>query len=140
MPDRAKVLGFSNRWYPSALQTAQWHAIGTAADDRIRVVDAPHFVATKLESFRSRGHGDFYHHNVEDFLALIDGRAELLDELRQGLQEVRAFVADELKLLLDDDGFREALSGHLPGDKASQARLPILEQRLRAIVASVPNG
>src|SRR5689334_10772951 len=58
MPDDEKVLGFSNRWYASARLSSTWHVIGDAEDDRIRVVDAPHFVATKLESFRARGGGD----------------------------------------------------------------------------------
>jgi hypothetical protein len=34
-----------------------------------------------------------------------------------------------------DDAFLEALPGHLLGDKASQARLPIVEKRLRTIAA-----
>jgi hypothetical protein len=59
MPDHENVLGFSNRWYPSALATATWHDVGAEPYDRIRVVDAPHYLATKLESFRGRGGGDF---------------------------------------------------------------------------------
>jgi hypothetical protein len=41
MPDHENVLGFSNRWYPSAFATAAWHSVGAAPHDRIRVVDAP---------------------------------------------------------------------------------------------------
>jgi hypothetical protein len=135
MPDHPNVLGFSNHWYPSARATAQWHVIGDGDANRIRVVDAPHFVATKLESFRGRGDGDLYHHDMEDIIAIIDGRAEFLDEVTDSPEDVRAFIASQTSALMRDDSFREALPGHLPGDKASQARLPLVEERLRAIAA-----
>lgn len=133
MPDRENVLGFSNRWYPSARETATWHTIGEGSDDRVRVVDAPHFLATKLEAFRGRGAGDFYHHDMEDVVAIVDGRVELLDELTSAADDVRAFIAAEPHALMSDESFREALPGHLPGDRASQARLPMLEGRLERL-------
>lgn len=136
MPDGANVLGFSNRWYRSASKTATWQAIGPLPDDRIRVVDAPHFVATKLTSFRDRGGGDFYHHDMEDIVAVIDGRAELLAELDASPDAVRAYVATELDVLLTDEHFVEAVAGHLPGDTASQARHPLLVDRIRSLASS----
>ena len=102
MPDRADVLGFSNRWYSSARATATRHEIG-GPDGVIRVVDAPHFVATKLEAFRGRGESDFYHHDMEDVVAVVDGRAELETELGAAREEVRAFVARELHALMNDE-------------------------------------
>src|SRR5687767_10711675 len=45
MPDRADILGYTNAWYPAARASAAVHDIG--AGITIRVVDAPHFVATK---------------------------------------------------------------------------------------------
>ena len=135
MPDHENVLGFSNRWYPLARETATWHTIGNEDLHRIRVVDAPHFVATKLESFRGRGGGDFYHHDVEDFIAIVDGREELLRELTSCPELVRAFIAAEVCSLMTDNAFVEALPGHLAGDKASQARLSIVEKRLVGIAA-----
>jgi hypothetical protein len=135
MPDHEDVLGFSNRWYPSARKTATWHAIGEGPAHRIRVVDAAHFVATKLQAFGGRARGDFYHHDMEDLIAVVDGRAELLDELNGSPESVRRFIVQEFQRLLDDDAFRESIPGHLPGDKASQARVPIVAGRLTAIAA-----
>jgi hypothetical protein len=133
MPDHEDVLGFSNRWYPSARETATWHAIGEGEADHIRVVDAPHFIATKLEAFRGRGDGNFYHHDMEDIIAVVDGRVELVAQLVAAPEDVRTFVAGQTRGLMNDNAFREALPGHLPGDKASQARLPMLEERLDRI-------
>jgi predicted nucleotidyltransferase len=58
MPTTGSVLGFNNRWYPDAMATA---VEATIRGQRIRIVDAPHFCATKLDAFADRGGGDFYH-------------------------------------------------------------------------------
>jgi hypothetical protein len=48
MPTQGEILGFSNRWYPLALDTAQQQAIPSGRS--IRIVTAPVFLATKLEA------------------------------------------------------------------------------------------
>ena len=52
MPVDVSVLGFSNRWYAYAVETAQ--TVSLAEDLDIRVVTATAFVATKLEAFADR--------------------------------------------------------------------------------------
>ena len=47
MPTDATVLGFSNRWYPTAIETAQTFHI---AGHDVRVVTPALFIATKLEA------------------------------------------------------------------------------------------
>jgi hypothetical protein len=54
MPVDERILGFSNRWYPAAIEGAQTIAIG---DQRVRVVTPTFFIATKLEAFHGRGGG-----------------------------------------------------------------------------------
>jgi predicted nucleotidyltransferase len=67
MPIDEDVLGFSNRWYPSALETAQTHSV---VDNNIRIVTPVYFVATKLEAFHGRGADDVaLSHDVEDIVA-----------------------------------------------------------------------
>ena len=64
---------------------------------------------------------------------MIDGRPELPQEIGQVDAELRHYLAAEIRALLEDRNFLTALPGHLPGDAASQARLPELIRRLRAI-------
>lgn len=130
MPTDPAVLGFSNVWYPSAIE----HATRIEGPDgAIRVVDAAHFCATKIAAFRGRSGGDFYHHDMEEFIAIVDTRAELVTELEAAPPDVRDFVAEQVREWLDNATFVESLAGHLTGDAASQARMPILERRLRRI-------
>jgi predicted nucleotidyltransferase len=132
MPTKGVVLGFRNRWYGEAIA----HAIEVQAErERFRIVDAPHFCATKLDAYADRGAGDLYHHDLEDVIAVVDGRAELHAELAATDVTVRRYVAEELQRLLDTPAFLEALPGHLPGDTASQARLPLVRDRLKALAS-----
>ena len=67
------------------------------------------------------------------FVAIIDGRAEIVDEIANADADVRKYIASEIGALLKNEDFLEALPGFLLPDAASQGRRPSLEQRLRAI-------
>jgi hypothetical protein len=134
MPTDPTVLGFSNRWYPLAVETARAYILPGAA--RIQLIKAPGFVATKLEAFRDRGRGDFVaSHDLEDIVTVIDGRPELESEVVASAEALRAYLRDVLGPLFANDQFLVALAGHLPGDSASQGRLPVVIDRLRRLVA-----
>jgi hypothetical protein len=120
----------ANRWYDEAIL----HSMDVESEgERFRIVSAPYFCATKLDAFGDRGGGDVYHHDLEDVIALVDGRAELHSELERASEGVRRYVAETVAALLASLAFVEALPGHLPADAAGQARLPLVEARLRAI-------
>ncbi len=134
MPANDEVLGFANKWYPYALQHS-WSVV-LPNGVTVRVIDGPSFVATKLEAFDGRGAGDYRaSHDMEDIIAIIDGRSELISEIQIAPAEMRDFLARRIAALLAEPRFMQALSGHLPPDAASQARLPGLEVSLRAVAA-----
>ena len=134
MPTDEATLGFSNRWYREAFEHATLMYV-EGVD--IRVVTAPFFLATKIEAFKGRGRGDFMaSHDLEDILALVDGRRELLEEVASAPDALRSFLALAFRNLLANPLFLDALPGHLPGDTASQQRLPLLMVRLRRISAA----
>lgn len=132
MPTEGGVLGFRNQWSAEAIA----HALEVQAEgERFRIVDAPHFCATKLGAYADRGRGDLYHHDLEDVIAVVDGRRELQRELATAAIDVRRYVAEQLRGVLDIPEFLEALPGHLPGDAASQTRLPLVLGRLQALAS-----
>jgi len=134
MPAQSEILGFTNRWYPLALETAQPQ--GLPSGRSIRVVTAPVFLATKLEAFHGRGKGDYlFSHDLEDLIAVVDGRASLLEECRLSPPELRNDLAAQFRDLLSTPAFLEALPGFLPPDQASQQRLPDVLMVLQAITA-----
>ncbi len=131
MPTEGSILGFTNRWYSPAVVTATTVNVTGA---RIRLITAPYFVATKLVAYHGRGGGDIAgSHDLEDLIAVVDGRNTVVDEVGGAAADVRDFIAVEIRLLLDSRVFVDALPGFLLPDAASQARLPPLLGRLREL-------
>src|SRR5262249_1116551 len=127
MPTDATALGFSHRWYPDAIETA---ATVDIAGHRVRIVTPALFIATKLEAFRGRGGGAlFASHDLEDIIAVVDGRPEIVSDVAAASSGVREYIAAEIHALLDNRDFIEALPGFLLPDTASQARRALLEER-----------
>lgn len=132
MPTLENVLGFANRWYPLALDSASPTTLPSGTP--IRLITAPAFIATKLEAFDGRGRGDYlFSHDLGDAIALIDGRDTLLAECHASPADLRTYLAHRWSALLHNPAFLEALPGHLPGDAASQDRLPDLLDKLERL-------
>ena len=132
MPTNPDILGFGNEWYQPALDAAEY--VGLPSGNKIRMVTAPYFLATKLSAFDGRGKGDYLmSHDIEDIVAVLDGRSEVVDEVRGSPEALRSHLSERFRALLDDARFVEAVSGHLPGDTSSQGRVIIVIGRIRSI-------
>lgn len=128
MPVDAEVLGFTNRWYPYAVQTAE--PVELAEGVTIRLVTAVAFVATKLEAFVSRGRGDFVSsHDLEDVLNVVDGREQLVSELAAAPTPLREAVAAVFAGLLAHPDFANVL----PGLIAEPERAELIQARLESM-------
>jgi len=133
LPTEPAVLGFSNRWYGPAFASA---ARISLAGLQPRIVTPALFLASKLEAFRMRGHADIVtSSDLEDVVVIVDGRPQVVAEMAAADDQVRQFVAARIHELLEHRRFTDSLADFLPHDRASQARRPLLEKRLRAIAA-----
>lgn len=102
-----------------------------------RVISPPYFCCTKLEVRTDRGEGAYVEsHDLDDVISLIDGRPSFIDEVRSARIEARTFIANTFRVLRNDRAFLDALPGFLPGDVASQARLPALLKRLEELAGA----
>jgi len=133
MPTDEDILGFSNKWYSQAIENS--NEVEIKQNLIIRMVTAPYFLATKIEAFYGRGKKDFLaSHDMEDIITIIDGREEVIKEIHASPSDLRAYLSVQFQDFLTNELFIESLSGHLLPDKASQARWPILLERIRKIV------
>ena len=139
VPSDKAVLGFANRWYPLAMQTAE--PITLPSGIEISAINAPCFCATKLEAFADRGNyadgtPDYLgSHDLGDFIAVMDGRASLLDEIRQSAHDLQAYLAQRAAQLLGNPRFLRSIEGHLQPDMVSQLRAPVIRNMVQAIAA-----
>ena len=132
MPSGPHILGFHNRWYPLAVESAGTVMLPDGLP--IKLISAPVFLGTKLEAFKGRGNGDYMaSHDLEDVITVIDGRATLMDEVSQSPAELRAYLATEFQQLRVNRDFMDALPGQLPTDLGSQARVPGLIKKLEQL-------
>ncbi len=135
LPTDESVLGFSNPWYPLAIETSVKFDIGIGRS--INVVSAPCFAATKIVAFHDRGKGDFLgSHDLEDVITLLDGRTEFLGEFDSADKALKNFLSVEFRKFLEDPRFLDAIPGHIGNEPASQARVPMLLSLLREIAGS----
>ncbi len=139
MPLDEKILGFSNTWYRPAMDHAEERELEKdlkIKDLKIRLVAPVYFCASKLEAFARRGRNDFHAgRDLEDLIAVVDGRAELVGEIRAAASYVRIYLAKEIKKLISIREFNDALPGHLPPDAASQERAGTIISRLEGIAS-----
>lgn len=136
MPTDASILGFANRWYPLAAETAQ--AVALPSGQAVRLIRAPEFIATKLEAFRDRGRSDYLaSHDLEDIINVIDGRAELPAESAAAAPALRQYLGEQFRALRDNTEFRNAVPGLIMPGESIGSRLPVLMRRIEAIAALV---
>ena len=133
MPTDENILGFSNRWYLPAIKNSV--TIELEPNLEIQIVTAPYFLGTKLDAFFGRGRGDYLaSHDMEDIINFINGRVEILEDIKNSEAELKDFIIKSLQGFLEDELFLEALPGHLLPDQASQGRRSIIMERIKKIV------
>ncbi|MOA26748.1 hypothetical protein D3C78_1475630 [compost metagenome] len=128
MPSDPAVLGYANRWFVEGLAHAVKFALPSGLE--IQIFKSTYFLATKLEAFSGRGEGDPYHKDVEDIVILIDGRPELLEEVRGAETELLQFIAKGVGQLIRLSGIDYAIqsSGSV---RANPSRGMLIHQRMK---------
>jgi predicted nucleotidyltransferase len=133
MPTDEKILGFTNKWYREAIESAVWFELPNSS--KIRIVSAPYFVATKIEAFKGRGEGDFLtSRDIEDIITLVDGREALVEEIAEIGGELQTYIAEELKKLLHEKDFEYAVESAV---RSNAERAEIIYERLNQMATAL---
>jgi predicted nucleotidyltransferase len=129
------LLGFSNRWLAASIPHAARRRLPNGAT--IRALSPPYLLATKLEAFASRGAHDYVgSRDFADVIAVVDGREELVAEVRAAPEDIRVYIATRLGDMTGDARFLDGIVASLRPDAASQARAEsVVLPRLRALAS-----
>lgn len=118
----------TNQWFPWVLEDPvrfEMHPGQFAW-----IASAPSFLATKFEAFFSRGGGDYVgSKDIEDIVAVIDGRPELAGELAAAPWEVSVFLRKCFSDLLSNRVFLDAMPYLVP----DSGRESLLVERLKVM-------
>lgn len=134
MPTDPAILGFGNRWFAKAFTSARDHQLPSG--QKIKLLPAPFFLATKIEAFEHRGNNDYVlSTDMEDIVTVIDGRPEIVAEVRESDKDLKIYIGEYFASLISHQSFYESLPGFLPPDKASQERTTQILGRMKAIAS-----
>jgi predicted nucleotidyltransferase len=132
MPTEGGFLGLNTAWFAEALASATTKTIERF---KLNIISPAAFIATKLAAFADRGNGDYFgSHDLEDLMTVIDGRADIVEQITAAPAALRGYIISSILHLNHVSAFQEALPGYLPSDDASQRRLPQLRKKLEAIM------
>lgn len=129
------IIDAGNRWFEAVLQDPVEHDLDGVPIWR---ASTPSWIATKLEAWRNRGRlsngaPDYYHQDIEDIIAVVDGRPECIEEIADSIEAVGRFLTETISLLLASEDFLSALPGHTGGHERAKVVLKrfeaILDQR-----------
>jgi predicted nucleotidyltransferase len=134
MPTAETSIGPANAWYKVGMETAQHFRLTDSLD--IRILSAPAFLATKLAAFESRGNGDvLMSHDIEDVIAVVEGRPELVEELKTAPAALRSYVSNTIRAFLARDDFDLAIEDALPDARLTPGIVLRVRDRLASIAA-----
>jgi hypothetical protein len=70
-------------------------------------------------------------HDLEDFVAIIEGRDTLLQEIAASPEDLRNYLAEAAKILLAESRFLDVL----PGFVLDVERVPLIQERIKRMAA-----
>lgn len=132
IPVNLDEAGVADNWYPLALKTAKPFALPNGVT--IKLIPHECFIGTKLAAFNAadrEGTGDiFLSRDFGDLIRLVDGRPEIVNEVLSCSAELRPYIQDRLKLILQEEYLEEAITEHV-----DQGRQMLVIERIHQIVA-----
>jgi hypothetical protein len=134
MPLDEEILGFSNRWYPYALESATEIALEQGLV--VRIASSAAFLATKWVAFASRGAADpMSSHDLEDLITVVAGRAEIAADVRNAPLAVRQFIRHEVAAFLDAPWAAGILEGNLPDARRVPGLVSAVTRRFQQLAS-----
>jgi predicted nucleotidyltransferase len=111
MATEESVLGFSNKWYKEGFKSA----IDFRIDDLhvVKIFDAPHFIAAKVEAFKNRGNGDGRtSQDFEDIVFILENRQTIWEEMENAPEPVKSYLKEEFSVLRKNPHIEERIGSH----------------------------
>ena len=125
MPTDENVLGFNNQWYPGGVGNKIPKTLPNGTE--IFVFSPEYYLASKFDAHNDRGGDDLRQsHDFEDIIFILDNCTSILEDIRNADEDVKNYLKDECKSLLDDDGLSEGVETALPYGSDS-GRVEIIE-------------
>lgn len=132
MPTNDPSIGFSNRWYQEGFENSVDYTIDEHCS--VKILDAPYFIATKIEAFKGRGKNDGRtSQDFEDIIFILENRETIWPELNETEGAIRTYLADEFKKLLKNRYLNEWIDSHV--ERVSSPATPVILEQIKNFVS-----
>ena len=130
MTSDKEMLGFTNRWYADGVNNTRCIDIEGV---EVQILTLPFFLATKLEAFKGRGRGDFFHSDMEDIVTIIDAleNRQLKEVFEESSASVGEYLKQEFSKLVAQDDFEQGVTGAVSNRKQAGERARQLIQLIK---------
>jgi len=120
----------SNHWFAPGFKNAETIQIENI---EIKILPVTYFFASKFEAFEDRGKFDpFGSHDFEDIVYVFDNHVDLADNILNADNEVREFLKERIKSIVENQTMQEAILGNLPY-QTQQERFEMILNKLKTI-------
>ncbi len=112
MPTDDASIGFKNIWYPEGFDQSINYKIDE--ENSIKILSAPHFIATKLEAHKGRGQNDGRtSQDFEDIVYVLENRETIWDEINSCGDNLKSYLRSEFSNLLKNPNHFEWIDCHV---------------------------
>lgn len=126
MPTDSDVLGFTNRWYEEGIEIKMQKMLPDGTG--VFVFPPEYYLAAKFEAHKGRGGHDLRQsHDFEDIIYILDNCSELLENITNTNESVKAYLKEESFNLLKNEGLTEGIESALPYGSEEEATEIIME-------------
>lgn len=126
MPTDDPTIGFHNKWYPEGFNNAINHKIDEKYS--VQILNAPYFIATKLEAFKGRGNNDGRtSQDFEDIIFVLENRESIWNEMNNANNNLKNYLQEEFVNLLNEPNILEWIDCHVERGSSPASNL-ILEE------------
>lgn len=122
-------LGPANRWYKIGFQNL-WTV--NAKEQKVKILSAPCFLATKFEAFANRGDDYRTSHDIEDIVYVLDNRTTIVEEIINDETVIKDFLVAEIEKIINLGLLDEILVTHIHPLMVEE-RVPLVKEKIEKI-------
>jgi predicted nucleotidyltransferase len=112
MPTNDPSIGFSNKWYQEGFENSVDYKIDEYCS--VKILDAPYFIATKIEAFKGRGKNDGRtSQDFEDIVFVLENRESIWQEINELEGDISTYLKNEIKEMLKNKYLAEWIDSHV---------------------------
>ncbi len=130
MPSEDGPIGPANPWYKPGFS----HVVEVEVEkEKIKILPAPYFLATKFSAFQDRGNDYRTSHDFEDIIYVLDNRTLIVEEIKKSDNQVRNFLIEQFKKIKNNPQFEEIISAQIH-PLMMKERYPIVLGKIEQII------